>query len=66
MSELETLEQNIERLSMDELKQFREWFADFDARIWDSQIETDSKKGKLDVLVAEALAEHHAGETREL
>lgn len=54
MSELETVEKNIERLSSDDLKKFRAWFAEFDARIWDAQIEADSKAGKLDALVAGA------------
>jgi hypothetical protein len=66
MSELETVEKNIERLSSDDLKKFRAWFAEFDARIWDAQIEADSKAGKLDALVAEALAEHAVGKSREL
>lgn len=66
MSELQTLEKNIERLSPDDLKKFRAWFAEFDARVWDAQIEADSKAGKLDALVAEALAEHAGGKSREL
>ncbi|MGH8521983.1 MAG: hypothetical protein ACREU9_11315, partial [Gammaproteobacteria bacterium] len=66
LSELETLEKNIERLSPDDLKKFRAWFAEFDARVWDAQIEADSKVGKLDSLVAEALAEHAAGKSREV
>jgi len=66
MSELEKLEEHIERLSPEELKKFRAWFAEFDARVWDAQIEADSKAGKLDALAAEALAEHKAGKTREL
>ena len=66
MSELQTLEKNIERLSPDDLKKFRAWFAEFDARVWDAQIEADSKAGKLDALVAETLAEHATGKSREL
>ena len=66
MSELEKLEDHIEKLSPEELKKFRAWFAEFDARAWDAQIEVDSKAGKLDALVAEVLAEHKAGKTREL
>ena len=66
MSELEKLAERIERLSPEELKTFRAWFAEFDARVWDAQIEADSKAGKLDALAAEALAEHKAGKTREL
>ena len=66
MSELEMLEAHVQKLSPEELKKFRAWFAEFDARIWDVQIEADAKAGKLDGLVAEALAEHRAGKTREL
>ena len=66
MSELEKLEEHVRSLSLEGLKQFRAWFAEFDARAWDEQIEADSKAGKLDVLVSEALAEHKAGKTREL
>jgi hypothetical protein len=66
MSELEKLESRVQNLSPEELKKFRAWFAEFDARIWDAQIEGDSKDGKLDSLVAEALAEHRSGKTRPL
>ncbi len=66
MSELEKLAHRIEKLSPEELKEFRAWFAEFDARLWDVQLEADAKAGKLDDLMAEALAEHKAGKTREL
>jgi hypothetical protein len=66
MSELEKLEEHIERLSPEEPKAFRAWFAAFDARAWDAQIEADSKAGKLDALIAEALTEYKSGKTREL
>lgn len=66
MSELEKLEENVRSLSPEELKKFRTWFAEYDARAWDAQIEADSKAGKLDALVSEALAEHKDGKTREL
>lgn len=66
MSELEKLEERIQTLSPEELKKFREWFSEFDARAWDEQIEADSKAGRLDVLVSEGLAEYKAGKTRKL
>jgi hypothetical protein len=66
MSELEKLEQRIKSLSPEDLKKFREWFAEFDARAWDQQIEVDSKAGRLDALVSEALADYKAGKTRKL
>jgi hypothetical protein len=66
MTELDKLAERIEKLSTDELKRFRAWFAEFDARVWDAQIEADSKAGKLDTLVGEALADYQAGRTREI
>jgi hypothetical protein len=66
MSELDKLAERIKQLSPEELKRFRAWFAEFDARVWDAQIEADSKAGKLDALVAEGLAEYEAGKTRKL
>jgi hypothetical protein len=37
----------VQSLSGEELKAFRDWFADFDAEVWDAEIEADSKNGKL-------------------
>jgi hypothetical protein len=66
MSEIELLEQKIESLSLQDLARFRTWFLEFDARLWDAQIEADAKAGKLDELVNEALADYKAGKAREL
>ncbi len=48
------------------LKSFRAWFAELDARVWDSQMEADSTAGKLGALVAEGRDEFKAGKTRKL
>jgi len=66
MSEVEQLEQRIKGLSARELAKFRAWFLEFDAKVWDQQIEADLKAGKLDKLVAEALADYKAGKATEL
>lgn len=66
MSELEQLEQQVLNLPPRDLAQFREWFLEFDARVWDQQIEADFKGGKLDGLIAEARAEFKTGKAREL
>ena len=66
MSELELLEKRIQNLSPEELAKFREWFIEFDHLVWDKQIEADSKAGKLDDLVAEAMADYKAGKAREI
>ena len=66
MSEIEVLERKIESLSPEDLAKFRAWFLEFDARVWDAQIEADAKAGKLDRLINEALADYEAGKAREL
>lgn len=48
------IEQAITELSPEELARFREWFEEFDARVWDEQIEADEKSGRLDKLISEA------------
>jgi hypothetical protein len=66
MSKVENIEQEIKGLTPSELAAFRRWFLEFDAQIWDSQIEDDVRKGKLDKLAEEALAAHRAGKSKEL
>jgi hypothetical protein len=66
MTTVESLEQAVKKLPPKELAEFRRWFAEFDAAVWDAQIETDAAAGKFDALAAEALAEHKAGRTREI
>ena len=66
MSEIEQLEHTVSNLSLKDLAQFRVWFLEFDARVWDEQIEADLKAGKLDALIAEARAEFEQGKARPL
>ncbi len=63
---VEKLELLIKSLSAQELAQFRQWFAEFDAQIWDRQIETDTAAGKLDRLIEESMADHRAQKSRPL
>ena len=66
MSEVEELEERIAKLAPRDLAHFRAWFAEFDAHVWDQQIEADAKAGKLDGLIGEALADYKAGKGRNL
>lgn len=66
MSELEELEKRIRKLSPQDLARFRAWFAEFDHALWDRQIESDSKSGKLDRLANEALADYKAGKAKKI
>ena len=66
MSELEELEKRIRNLPPEELAKFRAWFVEFDHLMWDRQIESDAKAGKLTPLVNEALADYKAGKARKI
>lgn len=66
MTKIQRLEREIETLTPGELAAFRKWFQDYDAAVWDEQIEQDAVAGKLDKLAAKALADHKAGRTREI
>jgi hypothetical protein len=47
MSRVEEIAGQVKDLSSDELKAFRDWFGEFDAELWDAQIEADARNGKL-------------------
>jgi hypothetical protein len=66
MTKIEKLEHEIAALSSDELSEFRRWFAEFDADLWDEQFERDAKSGALDGLANDALGDHRAGRSRPL
>ncbi len=60
MSRVEQVENQVKDLSHDELMAFRDWFAQFDAEVWDRQIEADAKSGALSKLADRALQDHNA------
>lgn len=66
MSKIEELENEIRKLSANELASFRRWFVEFDAEAWDRQIEADVRAGKLDAVAEEALKDYRAGRTTPL
>ena len=66
MSELEELENRIRNLSPEELAKFRAWFVEFDHALWDRQIQSDSKSGRLDRLVNEALVDYKTGKAKKI
>jgi len=67
MSErVQTAERLVEELSPEELSQFANWFADFQDRLWEQQIERDANAGKLDALASQALRDFDAGRARRI
>jgi len=66
MPSVEEILSSIESLSREEFARLREWFYERDWERWDREIEEDSKSGKLDFLVKEALTEKMDGKLKEL
>ena len=66
MQMVQEVELAVSRLSLEELTRFREWFDEFEAKVWDKKFEADAKSGKLDELANQAIADFRAGKCREL
>jgi hypothetical protein len=66
MDRVEKIELQVRELSADELASFRAWFAEFDAAVWDEQLEDDARAGKLEGLAERALRDHAVGRSRKL
>lgn len=66
MGTVNEIEQAIRALSQDDLAEFRNWFAAFDADQWDREFELDVESGRLNSLAEEALADLEAGRCTEL
>lgn len=64
MSKLKEIEESISKLPKDDLAVLREWFEEFDAKMWDEQFENDAKSGKLDALAREAVEDYRAKKSR--
>lgn len=63
---VEELEREVTQLPQNKLKQFRDWFENFDSNQWDNQIEVDVNGGKLDSIAELAIADHNAGKSKKL
>ena len=66
MTTVQEIEDAIEHLPCDQFSEIRDWIVEKDWEKWDAQIESDSKAGKLDFLVDEALKDAESGDTRPL
>lgn len=66
MSTIQEIEDAISRLSADDLATFRDWFAEFDAEVWDRKIEVDVASGRLDSLAEEAVRDAREGRCTDL
>jgi hypothetical protein len=63
---VKAIEHEVEKLDKSEFERFSFWFAEYEAKLWDAQIEQDSADGKLDFLISEAKAERDSGTLTDL
>jgi hypothetical protein len=66
MTNIEVIEREVEKLTPEELAEFRAWFIEHDWETWDRELERDVAAGRLERFATEALAEIERGETKEL
>ncbi|MFH0926519.1 MAG: hypothetical protein V1872_12975 [bacterium] len=66
MSVVQEIESSVERLSETELSAFRSWFEEFDAKMWDDQLENDIHLGKLEKLANQAITDFESGKCKKL
>jgi hypothetical protein len=67
MRSVEDIEAEIEELPPAEVRRLAEWLAEYQARLWDSQIAEDAQPdGRLRQLIDEAKTDFKAGRTRPL
>ena len=66
MSSVQEIQEAVRQLPVEGLAAFREWFAEFDASLWDRRFATDVGDGRLDKLAEEALQDLHEGRCTDL
>ena len=55
------IEVAITQLPVEKLVELSTWLEEYQAQVWDEQIEKDLETGRLDALLAEVDAEYEAG-----
>ena len=66
MDTLQDIQTAVSQLSGEQLAAFRAWFAEFDAELWDHELERDVAAGRLDALAEEALQALREGRCTDL
>jgi len=63
---IEDIEVAVTKLPPDQFARFAEWFADYQAEMWDRQIEDDLRAGRLDAVMQRAREDIAAGRSKPL
>lgn len=65
MKTVEEIEQEIQELSPAGVAKLSAWLAEYDAKVWDAQMEDDDASGRFDFLFDEADKERESGKLRD-
>ncbi|HEX8649479.1 MAG TPA: hypothetical protein VF708_01465 [Pyrinomonadaceae bacterium] len=60
--DIKEIESAIAQLPPSELAELAKWFEEFQARVWDKQLEQDMKSGRLDTLLKKAEQDFEQGQ----
>ena len=66
MTTVQDIQAAIEKLPEGDYDRLREWLFEREEKMWDQQIEEDSRSGNLDFLLNEAKADKAVGRLRKL
>ncbi len=66
MTTVDEIKVAITQLPPEALHELRVWYEQFDAQLWDEQLEADVAAGRLDQLADEALQAFRTGQITEL
>ncbi len=66
MSTVQEIQDAVRQLGSEDLAAFRQWFAEFNAALWDQQLEADVASGRLDQFGEEALRDLREGRCTDL
>jgi len=66
MPAIQDIEKAVSSLPPEDLAEFRAWFEEFDAQIWDRQFEKDVQSGRLDRIASQALEDFEGGAFKEI
>ena len=65
MKTVEEIEQAIQELTPAGVAKLSAWLAEYDAKVWDKQMEEDAASGRLNFLFDEADKERKSGKLRD-
>jgi len=60
--DIKEIESAIAQLPPSDLAELAKWFEEFQAKVWDEQLEQDVKAGRLDAMLKQAEQEFEQGE----